>query len=376
MKKAITVLLTGGHVTPAIATIEEIRSRFPGWKIVFVGRKHSLEGKGIQSEEFRLIHDLGIPFTPITAGRLKREGGFAALAALAKIPIGFAQAFVSLLRLRPTAIVSFGGYVALPVAVSARILGIPVVTHEQTTRPGLANRLIARIATRICISFPETKAMLGRGDEVILTGLPLRRAVLAKSVKQPFAVPEGKPMLFVVGGSTGSVSINTAVFAALPTLLQTYVVVHQVGRLSEHMSQDEAERLAKHLRGHYIHRAYFSATEYSWAMHASAIVIGRSGANTVTEIALAGKTAICIPLPWAAENEQFYNAAVLTRGGSVILPQDALTADSLIKTVGDVYATRDERRAKAKALMSLLPHDGAKRFVDVIEHIVSSRSHT
>lgn len=374
MKKEITLLLTGGHVTPAIATIEEIRSRFPGWKLIFVGRKHSLEGKNILSEEYRLIHELGIPFFPITAGRLKRDGGLSAVTALGKIPIGFVQAMLTVVRFRPAVIVTFGGYVALPVAMSAKLFGIPVVTHEQTTRPGLANRLIARIATRTCVSFPETKTMLG--DDVVLTGLPLRRAVLTKSPQKPFDVPDDKPILFVVGGSTGSVSVNAAVFAALPVLLQTYIVVHQVGRLSEQTSQTVADKLTKKLAEHYIHRAYFSAVEYSWAMHNSSIVIGRSGANTVMEIALAAKTAICIPLPWAAENEQFHNAVVLTRGGSVILPQDELTAESLIRTVNEVYDSREERSRKAKELSGAIPKDGAKRFVDVIEHILSPKTNT
>ncbi|MBI5019401.1 UDP-N-acetylglucosamine--N-acetylmuramyl-(pentapeptide) pyrophosphoryl-undecaprenol N-acetylglucosamine transferase [Candidatus Gottesmanbacteria bacterium] len=375
MQKPVNILITGGHVTPAIATIEEIKKRYPKWQITFVGRKHSLEGVKVLSEEYRLIKDLNIPFIPITAGRLKRDGGLGALVALLKVPVGLIQAFAAVMQVRPDVVVSFGGYVALPVALGARILGVRVITHEQTTRPGLANRIIARIADHICISFPETKKMITGGNRITLTGLPLRSAVLNPPEQKPFPVPEGKPILFIVGGSTGSVSINNVVFASLPTLVKYYTVVHQVGRLSIAHGEAVARDLPKTLEKYYIPRAYFSAAEYSWAMHNAEIVIGRSGANTVTEIALSGAVAICIPLPWSAHNEQFHNAAFLVGGGSVILPQDKLTPSSLIKTVNEVTATIGARKLKAGALAMLLPADGAKRLVDVIEHMITPEKH-
>lgn len=375
MQKPVGVLVTGGHVTPAIATIEEIKKRFPKWQVSFVGRKYSLEGEKVLSEEYRLIKELNIPFIPITAGRLKRDGGWGAVLALLKVPVGFVQAFTAVLQVRPDVIVSFGGYVALPVALSARMLGVRIITHEQTTRPGLANRIIARIADHICISFPETKKMITGGRRITLTGLPLRNAVLQPPAQKPFSLPSDKPMLFIVGGSTGSVSINKVVFAALPTLLKNFTVVHQVGRLSVVHADAVAAELPNTLAKYYLHRAYFSAAEYSWAMHNAAIVVGRSGANTVTEIALSGAVAICVPLPWSARDEQVHNAAFLVDGGSVILPQDMLTPASLMKTVKQVNATLETRKLKAAALGVLIPGDGAKRLVDVIERMIAPQIH-
>lgn len=366
--KNVRIMMTGGHITPAIATIEEIRSRFPDWKVVFVGRKYALEGAKVVSEECRLIKDMDIRFLPIIAGRLKREGSLSTLVTLCKVPVGLVQACLFVLREKPDMIVSFGGYVALPVALSARVFGVPIVTHEQTTRLGLANRIIAWVATKICISFPDTAKIFSKKDRVVMTGLPIRKDVLTPPLDAPFSLPSPLPILLVVGGSTGSVSVNEAVFAALPELLKTYNVIHQVGRYSNERSQKIISSLPENLRNRYVVQSYLSPREYSWALHACSLVIGRSGANTVTEIALVGAISICIPLPWSANNEQLYNAKELVKYGSVILPQKKLSSKTLITTIESVMANIDERKAMAVRASETLPHDGAKRFVDVIEH--------
>lgn len=360
--------MTGGHITPAIATINEIRQRFPDWKIVFVGRKFALEGTRVISEEYRMIKEMDIRFIPIIAGRLKREGGISTLMALFKVPIGCIQACMFVLREKPDMIVSFGGYVALPVALGAKLFHVPIVTHEQTTRPGLANRIISFVATKICITFPETADAFSKKDRVVMTGLPVRSDVLTPPNVSPFTISGDRPMLLIVGGSTGSVSINETVFASLPQLLRSYTIIHQVGRFSSQRSQEIAQALPQDIRDRYIPRLYLSSGEYSWALHAAALVIGRSGANTVTEIALAGAVAICIPLPWSANNEQLHNAQILKTYGSVILPQKKLSQKTLLSTVSDLMNDLDAHKALATRASAALPHDGAKRFVDVIEH--------
>lgn len=366
--KNVRIMMTGGHITPAIATISEIRQRFPDWKIVFVGRKYALEGTKVVSEEYRMINEMDIRFIPIIAGRLKREGSIRTLMALFKVPIGCIQAFMFVLREKPDMIVSFGGYVALPVALCATLFHVPVITHEQTTRPGLANRIISAIATKICVTFPETAHVFSKKERVVVTGLPVRSDVLTPPEVSPFTISHTMPILFIVGGSTGSVSINEAVFAALPQLLRSYVIVHQVGRFSSTRSEEVARALPLDIRARYVPRVYLSSQEYSWALHAASLVIGRSGANTVAEIALVGAVAICIPLPWSANNEQLHNAQILEKYGSVILPQKKVSQKTLISTISDVMTNLEKHKALATRASVVLPHDGSKRFVDVIEH--------
>ncbi len=368
----VTVLMTGGHITPAIASIEEIQARFPTWRIIFVGRMHALEGQHAVSEEYRLVTALGIPFFPIVAGRLKREGGIRRLLALWKVPVGFFQALGILRRERPHVVVSFGGYVALPVAVVARALGIPVVTHEQTTRPGLANRVIARIATEVCVTFPHTVKRLGKAARVTVTGLPIRKSVLAPPSVSPFGGLDSKPLLLIVGGSTGSVSINEVVFRALKTILKKYSIIHQVGDASQVRARIARRSLSAQEKKSYLVKTYLSAPEYSWALHHAKIVIGRSGANTVMELMIAAAVAICIPLPWSAGNEQLYNARQLLDGGSLILTQDHLFAETLVDAIERVMANWDERKDQARNLAKAVPRSGASSFVSVIERVIAS----
>lgn len=368
--KNVRIMMTGGHITPAIATIHEIRHRFPDWKIVFVGRKFALEGTRVISEEYHMIKDMDIRFIPIIAGRLKREGGVRTLMALLKVPIGCIQAFIFVLREKPDMIVSFGGYVALPIAISATLLRVPVITHEQTSRPGLANRIIASIATKVCVTFPDTAHVFSKKKNTVVTGLPVRNDILTPPHEPPFVFDPMLPILFIVGGSTGSVSINKTVFACLPELLRSYVVIHQVGKFSSAQSEEIARALPQDVRARYIPRSYLSSQEYSWALYNATLIVGRSGANTVVEIALAGAVAICIPLPWSANNEQFHNAQLLEAYGSVILPQKKLSPKMLISTIAQRMSHMAEYKAEAKHARNILPSDGARRFVDVIEQCV------
>lgn len=337
MKK---ILFTGGHVTPAIATIEEIQSRYRDWQILFVGRKYA--------EEYRLITSMGIRFLPIVAGRWKFR-------TLWKVPLGIFQALGLLWRERPNLVVSFGGYVGFPVSLAAWLLGLPVIIHEQTTRPGLTNRIIGRLAKKVCVTFAQTAPMFA-ADKVTVTGLPIRRAILTPPKTSAIPIPKGKPILFFVGGSTGSVSINRVVFAALPKLLKDFVVIHQVGRVSKPSTASDS----------YIAREYLSADLYSWAIHNAKIVIGRTGANTTLELAVSGTVAICIPLPWASGNEQYHNARFLEQGGGVILPQKDLTVETLTNAIDEVQKNYQTIKSRAELFSTHVPRDGAKHFVNII----------
>ncbi len=358
------IMITGGHVTPAIATIQEIRSLHPDWDIVFVGRRTAFEGEQTLSEEYRLISAMHIPFFPITAGRLKREGGIAAAVALCKVPVGFIQALVHLIRHRPDIIVSFGGYVALPVVVAGWLLRVGVVTHEQTRKPGIANQMISALAKRTCVSFPDTKGLSGH---VVYTGLPMRGSVFHPPKEPSFPLPEGKrPILLIVGGSTGAASVNAVVYDALPALLKTYTVIHQVGRISLARATDVKHALIRDA-DQYVVLPYISESDYSWALRHATMVLGRSGANTVFEIAATGKVALFIPLPWAANNEQYYNALYLQQAGSAsILNQNKLSPDALCTHIQEIMDSLEKREQAAKTFAISVPHDGAARLVRVI----------
>jgi len=363
------ILVTGGHITPAIAVIDEIRRRYPRWEIVFVGRKKALEATTVLSEEYRILRDRGIAFRALTTGRLSRFVSAGGILSLCKVPIGMLQAFMVVLFERPRLIVSFGGYVALPIVYAAWVLGIPCVTHEQTAQPGIANQLIARVARRICVTFPHTSSLFPVHKSVV-TGLPLRNALFHPPMRGIVTLQREK-LLFICGGSTGAVSLNELLYPIIPELTKLFRVVHQVGRKTYDVARRVRSALPAPVRKRYTVTPYLDEEEYSWALNHATLIVGRSGANTVGEIASLGKVAIFVPLPWSAAAEQMANARWLAQAGAAaIVDQHTATADTLLATILDVVNHFDTYESNAKRVAGGTRRDGASQMVDEIARVL------
>ncbi len=358
MDQQNTIFITGGHVTPAIAVIEEIRRQKLPWRIIFVGRKNALEGQTSVSAEHDEIVGMRISFLPLVAGRLTRILTPLSFGSLMKIPFGFLQAFWYVLSNRPKLVISFGGYVALPVVVAAVCFGIPVVTHEQTMRLGLANRIIGFIARKIFISFPGVS--LGK---TVVTGLPLRQELFYPPARPSFYISKNKPVLYITGGSTGSVSLNERLAPCIETLLSRWHVIHQTGKQSYKKGIDDM----------YITAPYFQTRDVAWIYKHADLIISRAGANTVWELATLGKVALLIPLPWSAGGEQLVNARwFAAKGSAVVLEQKNATPEKLNEVLNDMMKKKAELLTAAKRLKTEMPTDGAKRMVDEIATMVAA----
>jgi UDP-N-acetylglucosamine--N-acetylmuramyl-(pentapeptide) pyrophosphoryl-undecaprenol N-acetylglucosamine transferase len=348
-KDTVTVVITGGHITPALALVDALRAENPGWSIVCIGRRSTFEGDRTPSEEYRLMTGRGVPFLPITTGRFARYASVSSMLSLLKVPIGYVQSFLYLLRIRPSLVVSFGGYIALPVTLSAWIMGIPVVTHEQTRHASLSNRIIGWCARRIFVSYEDAVRDFP-AKKTDYVGLPLRAALFHPPQEPSFPIPGDLPLLYITGGTTGAATLNTIVYQAIPELVQKYRIVHQTGRRAFDEARKVKSRIPADRRDRYAILPYLDESDVAWALHHAHIVIGRSGANTVGEIATLSKVAILVPLPWSAESEQQKNAQTLSRAGSSIVADQAhLTPDRLIRLVQQVegdyrsFAVRAER---------------------------------
>ncbi len=367
MKKKI--FITGGHITPAIAIIEELGTR-ADIDIVFIGRKYALEGDTLPSAEYELITAKHIRFLVITTGRLQRSFTGQTILSLLKIPVGFVQSFIYCLRERPALVVSFGGYIALPVAVAAWVLRIPVITHEQTLVAGLANKLIARVAQRVCVTFKETLEHFPKG-KAVYTGLPLRIELFSRAPKAPYDINDTYPLLYITGGATGAQSLNRLVFPVIAKLLKTFTVVHQVGSSSLKEAQNIHELLPIADQKRYIVKSYIPLSELSWILAHAKIVAGRSGANTVVELAALGKVAIFIPLPWSAGNEQYRNALWLAQhGAAMVVEQKTLTPQLFGDSIISLWKMYDREQKRASSFAKNIPRDGAKRFVHQIDSLL------
>lgn len=367
-----TVLLTGGHVTPACAVIDAIKAKHPEWSLVFVGRMHAFEQDTMVSEEYRIITQKGIPFYPLTMGRLTRAWSFVTIVSLMKIPIGFVQSLFLIGKLRPALVLTFGGYLAVPISWWAHMFGIPVITHEQTVSPGLANRFIARFADRVLTAFPVLDAGLAKKYSCV--GLPVRKEILHPPSTCSFPTVQGKPILLISGGSTGAKSMNERIFPCIKTLVKRYMVIHQTGSASFSQAQEILGTLSQEDTKSYSIHSYIDAPDWGWILSHAALCIGRSGANTVYEIVLKAVPSVFIPLPWSAGQEQYKNAHFLvSKSAAMVIPQDTLTVQTLTHHIDRIEKNRSQYGDRLLVLAKSFPIDSAQRVVTVLEEVFAKR---
>ena len=174
------ILLTGAHFTPAAAVVDKLK-KYPNTKIVYVGRKTTLEGDSSISQESQILPRMGVKFIPIITGRLQREFSFYTIPSLLKIPVGLVQSLYIILSERPKVVLSFGGYVAVPIVAISWLFSIPIIIHEQTSVSGLANKISAFFADKIALSFNQAKL----GEKSIFVGNPLRKEITNPVKKIP-----------------------------------------------------------------------------------------------------------------------------------------------------------------------------------------------
>lgn len=329
------ILITGGHVTPAAAVIEEFQKQ-GNIELIFVGRKWTSAEAEELSYEYRLIADkYHLPFFHLDAGRLSRYVSIRSFISILKIPKGFFEAYRLVSTLKCDAVLSFGGYIALPVAFAAFLRGIPVYTHEQTLVPGLANRIIARFAKKVFVSFPETKKLFNQ-KKTILTGNPVRPAVFEVK-KALFA--KTKPVLYIAGGSLGSHVINTYIEQLLPRLLKKCIIVHQTGNESPWRDFDRLSSL-KYPDYYVFSHIYDEDIGFVYAM--SDIYIGRSGANTISELIALKKSSILIPLPFSGSGEQESHAQFLKEHGvAEVFSQKSNMTEKLYHLIEAVFSHKE-----------------------------------
>ena len=360
---------TGGHVSPAVAVITRLRERSAdeGWKLdlLYIG--------SVAGVERRTMRELGIPYTAISTGKLRRYVSWQTPLDLGwRMPRGTVQAWWALRRFRPDVIFSTGGYVCVPTVIAGRLLGIPSLTHEQTTLVGLANRIAGRFATRVAVSFPKSLGYF-RGNKAVVTGNPVRPSVLVGSAGRAatqLGLDPDAPTLYITGGAQGSHAINMAVRESLPRLLECCQVIHQCGEGPDGSGDDlralvEArESLPPELRARYRVQAYVGE-ELGDVYALASLVLGRAGAGTVNELAALGKPSVLVPLPGAAGGEQEANARALERvGGAIVLLQADLTATNLVDQVCDLTGDGERLARMGESARRLAMPGAADAIID------------
>ncbi len=313
MNKKLLIMAggTGGHIMPGLAVAEHLRAQ--GWNIAWMGNPDGMEA--------RLTAGRGYEMAWVRFSALRGKGWLRKLLLPLNLLRGFSQAWSQLKRIRPNVVLGLGGYVSFPGGMMASLRGIPLVLHEQNSVAGLANKVLAVVADRILAGFPDVM------KKAAWIGNPVRPEIAALPVPAVrYAQHSGALRVLVVGGSLGAQALNESLPQALALLPEDErpVVVHQAGE--QHLAGLKDAYSSAAVHANCVAFINDMAGAYDWAD----LVICRSGALTVAELAAAGVASLLVPFPHAVDDHQTSNARFLSNAGAaILLPQDQLTPGRL-----------------------------------------------
>jgi UDP-N-acetylglucosamine--N-acetylmuramyl-(pentapeptide) pyrophosphoryl-undecaprenol N-acetylglucosamine transferase len=346
---------TGGHVFMAVALAEELKRRASACEVLFVGTRQGLEAK--------ILPPLGYRLETVEIGGLNRVGLLKALLTLIRLPLTVIHGARIVRRFDPSVVVGVGGYSSGPVVLGGKLSGYRAVLIEPNAYPGLTNRWLSRWVDGAALAFEEAAGRFGARARI--TGIPVRQEFYAING----AVPETGPLrVLIFGGSQGSRPINNLVCEAIRLLPQEQVrIVHQTGPADcERIKAAYAQAGFKAEVRDFIQRMpeAFADTD---------LIIARSGASTVAEVTAAGKAAILIPFPEAADDHQRMNAAALERRqAAIMLEQADTTGAKLAELILSLARDRQRLRAMAAASRSLSQPASVDRILDLIQEVARS----
>lgn len=350
---------TGGHLFPAIALAQQLLTEEWQAQVLFVGTAQGIEA--------RILPNLGLPLQTIEISGFVGRSWRGRLQLLPQLYRSVRQSLDILDRFAPDVVVGVGGYASGPVLLAARIRKIPFVIHEQNAVFGLTNRILARWAKRICLSYPLRDTRIMTGEQVCMTGNPVRRGMAD-------CPPPGaeEPTLLVFGGSRGAQALNDAMVAVLPQLRQAcpgLTIVHQTGD-SDYERIRDAYRSAGWPEASVVPFIEDMAAAYTRAH----LVLCRAGATTIAELAACGRAAILVPYPYAAADHQTDNARLLAeKGAALLLPQSELQPDNLARILCGLFNDRPTLLHMAGIARTLAVPDATDRLLAQCRAVAGER---
>ena len=348
---------TGGHLYPGIAVARELLRRHPDARVTFAGTARGIESRVIPREglELDLLRSSGLKGTSIAA----RTRG------LLLLPLSGIDAWRIISRRSPDLVIGVGGYSSGPVVLMAALRGVPTLLLEQNAVPGLTNRLLAPAVSAAAVTFESTAAYFGR--RAIVAGNPVRSEFVSDS-SPPGVRAAGPPRILIFGGSQGAHAINVAMVEAAPQLAAHpggMAITHQTGERDLELVRDGYRRAGLEAR---VEPFLFAMDR---EIRAADLVVCRAGATTIAELTAAGRPAVLVPLPTAADDHQRKNAEALEAAGAarMILQQD-LTGERLATEIEKLVNAPDDLNRMEEASRKLAHGDAAAAAVDMIEELV------
>lgn len=354
---------TGGHIYPGIAIADELRRRDPRAEVRFVGTARGLETRIVPRAGF------GLELIEVTA--LKRVGASGRVKSLYLLPRSFLAVRSLIKSFRPAVVIGVGGYASGPAVLVAALMGVPTLIAEQNALPGFTNRVLARFVRAAAVSFEEARAFFGAKAEI--TGNPVRAEFFEVAPPEPAE----QTHVLVTGGSQGARAINEAMIGALPILAKGAEGAGGRGRLSltHQTGGADYDRVSAAYAGSGLRAEVKPFIEDMVAEFARAhLVVSRAGATTVAELAAAGRPAVMVPFPFAADDHQRKNAEAVERAGAgrVILQAD-LTPGRLAAEILGLARDPETLRRMGEASRRLARRDAAEKVVDLAIRISNLR---
>ena len=360
---------TGGHIYPGLAVADSLREIYNG-KIVWLGSSQGMDRN--------LVEKSGIcdKFIGIPSGKLRRYFSLKNISDIFKIIAGCIVSFFVLLKLKPALLFSKGGFVSVPPCFAAKLLHIPVYTHECDFSPGLATKLNSRFATKILLTYEQTAAFLTESakNKVIVTGNPVRSVFYTAKAKDGLDFlgieKAGKPVLFVLGGSGGAKQINNIVLENIEWLCEHYIVVHQTGISAENsIAQTKQDSLVERLKAEKKYLPFqFIYNEMPSVQACCDVIFSRAGANTLWEAIATEKPLVLLPLAGSGtRGDQVENAAFLEKQGAAIVIKNGQGESEAAKNALEKLLDKNTREQYAQAIKKL---KGDKQASKVIAQII------
>jgi len=353
---------TGGHIFPAIAIANAIKEKHPDTKILFVGALGRMEMEKVPAAGYEII---GLPIMG-----LQRRLTFQNLKFPFKLLASMRKAKKIVKDFKPDVVVGVGGYASGPLLKAATKLGVPALVQEQNSYPGITNKLLANKVQKLCVAYDNMDRFFPK-EKIMLTGNPVRQDIKNLEAKRTrglehFGLDTSKKTVLVVGGSLGARTINHAIDAGVDELAKNDVqLVWQTGKLYV----DEAAKTVANYAGKGIKTmSFISKMDYAYAV--ADVVVSRAGAMSVSELSIAAKPTIFVPLPSAAEDHQTKNAMALVNHNAALLVKDAEAQDKLIPTLIDLVKDEQEQQKIANNVAKMAFNDSANIIADEVIKLI------
>src|SRR6266487_5411037 len=366
---------TGGHIYPALAVATQLKKEYRA-EILYLGSDDGLETE--------LAPAAGFPFTVIKAGKLRRYISWQTFTGIARVPVGMAEAVNIVRKFRPDVVFTSGGYVAIPAGLAARLNGVPFLMHQQDVPPNLSNKLLAPLATRISVAFADSLTYFPL-HKTLQLGNPVRQEILdireisPQEARRQLGLNPDIPLLLVTGGSQGARHLNQVVCQVLAELLPYCQILQISGKQlfaeTQQLSEQSTANLEADIQQRYRLVAYMNE-EMPVALQAAELVLCRSGAATLSELAVLSKPSILVPLPPAiGSSPQEANAGMFGRSGAAQVIKDTdLKRELLVDRVKSIFTSNTLLQSMAEAVRTFARPDSTQDIVAEVMRIASTKS--